>query len=765
VARVEKLTRKTAQQAARQILRELETELNDAFAAFDVDKGRLLRDRWNRLAREATLPPSDPLHERVAPALEWLAVQDRRLADERRYQAALQKLQAALDGPSTGPQLEGLAQAVQQLGRDLPAELAQRYRARLDALRSAARRRTGLLVGTAVGAAVFAACLVTYFVIRANRESRMAAATQALQQLVDAGNIGEARRELERLGRDNPVVAARPEIEALRQRVALAEENERRRHLDFEMALTRAEATAVDEVEPPALAQARDLVRTADEAAAVERMVRVRERERKKERAQRDRAFKAHLQELDDRLGRLEKAVAEAADPADAGLGLRQLETQAARLRQEAAGVSDDLRDSLKAAETRLASLRQKTAEVEGAARLEKRLTAAVHPDGHPGEYVAALEAYRKEFPATARGQDFERALKEQPHWQAVRAWDDLIGPWRDNPLKISPGDARKLLARCREFLQSYPQFVDAAVARHYADALEGVARRDPADRDGAAAGLQTVFADFLVKEVWMVRTRDDRTYYLMKDDLNVEPEFFTFHYFEGLDKGQRRTKSLRRTAVAASSRAPQSVIAETVRKLTTNFTAYEPWDATMVKIAQAVASDEQVDPILQIILLKNVVDCASAGSLPLAGALAPHRRYLDQQKQYLSLSWMDPENKRADNARGEARQVVRSFPSLDGVAGEAKRSQHELEQAIARARYTPAGWLARDRRGAWQCRAEFGPPEGQELGVLVSKTEAEAVWKPIGKVVTGEARIDPANSDALVEGRLVFARPPADGP
>ena len=83
-ALVQGLTRADAQlrgQQTRAAMADLDARLNDAFAARDPIRGRIVRNEWIALTASAPLDPGDPIWERVGPALGWL---ERRGSTRRR---------------------------------------------------------------------------------------------------------------------------------------------------------------------------------------------------------------------------------------------------------------------------------------------------------------------------------------------------------------------------------------------------------------------------------------------------------------------------------------------------------------------------------------------------------------------------------------------------------------------------------------------------------------------------------------------------------
>jgi tetratricopeptide (TPR) repeat protein len=119
-------------QHARNQLQELGGALHDALAAQDHDQVRALAARWRLLAAEAQLVPGvDPLWLRAEPALRWLTRVDRRLAQEKAFQEALNELERALGRNISSEDLGQCYQAVLRFKRDVDPDLVQRYRARL----------------------------------------------------------------------------------------------------------------------------------------------------------------------------------------------------------------------------------------------------------------------------------------------------------------------------------------------------------------------------------------------------------------------------------------------------------------------------------------------------------------------------------------------------------------------------------------------------------------------------------------------------------
>ena len=119
--------------------------LNTAFAAFDQEEGRRLREQWETNVATANLAEDNPIRQMAAPALAWLAEQDRREEQLRKVDAALLALQAALKADVPAAELECAYETAIHLEADTyPPALENAYQMRLaefDAQQQRQRRR------------------------------------------------------------------------------------------------------------------------------------------------------------------------------------------------------------------------------------------------------------------------------------------------------------------------------------------------------------------------------------------------------------------------------------------------------------------------------------------------------------------------------------------------------------------------------------------------------------------------------------------------
>ena len=120
---------------AQAALAEIEARFHEALTARDPICGQAARQEWIALTASGPLAPSDPVWERIGPALSWLEDEDRRAAAALAYEECLEALTQALDEPEPVPaaELEHLGQEVLKYGRGMPDKLQRRYTSRLRA--------------------------------------------------------------------------------------------------------------------------------------------------------------------------------------------------------------------------------------------------------------------------------------------------------------------------------------------------------------------------------------------------------------------------------------------------------------------------------------------------------------------------------------------------------------------------------------------------------------------------------------------------------
>ncbi len=737
-------------------LKSLEAELNAATSTFDVAKARSLRDKWNILLRDADLPQADPIVARANMAFEWLADQERRQATERAFQDSLDDLESALDKNCEPELLERAYYSASGYGRVIPTALEARYRGRLEDLQRKRIQKQRLFVGAGAAAAVLVAALIGVWVNQSNKQRNVDDAVASMKKMLDADQIPQARTFLDDLEEKDSQTARHPEVMGLKTRLIEAEKREQDRARRFREALKEAEAEAPEMVPSPALERAKSLAKRVLEWDAVQKVMESRQGFARQSKLQGDRAFQDRIEDVNKQLQKVEELPAKAQAEQGSREVLARLRDRVFQMQKEGDKHGAEIRDKVDRLIFRLDAVGLAIERSQSQVDLEKKLTASLRGDKSFKTYTETLEKYCKEFPKSKRSQDFEHVLEEQALWKGVLEWTEIVLACDGRPCDLTPKEAKAQGVKCLAFLQSCPNFVDVLVVNQCLSCLKAVVQRDESEAEGAARDIQKLFDDFLIKDLWVLKTKDKRTYYL-RNKLSLEDgdsvSFQPILTFDGKEEGRRKE-------AVNVFRAPQSRLAETIRPILHIGLSEKSWQETTIDIAKRILAEPELDPILRLILFKKVLNYAGKGSYPLWLALGEYRDYFDKLKLNLDVAWMNPENDDANGVRAkaeEAWQKLEKLPSLNSVLERAPKQKESLQQQINKTERRLIGWLARGETG-WEPRSDFAPPTGEYLlKVLVPSQGSTAAWKTIGRLRDGMASFKPETEGDLLEGRLIF--------
>jgi len=760
-----------AQRAAKQFegmkvaaaLRELEVKLNDAMTTFNVPRAVSLRDQWNQLINVARPAPNDPVWARISVVLDWVEQQVRRQADETAFQGFVAEFEQALQQPRSPEELETIHNRVAQLGRGIPEQLEARYQTAMRRFRSAARRRKLLFIGVPLLVlAATSAGGVWYWQYQAEQD-KINTAVNSVRQLIDAGQFADAQGYLENLDKADPLTAQKRPVLAVKDQLYAAQRNEEDRLLAFKDALEQAKTAPLDAVGDRLVEKAENLSRLPDEKSTLHRLSRSRKAQKEEQRLAHEKTLTPQIEELSRSVGMLEEMLKKPFDAQSVSGLLAQHLKQANDLGAKANAASESTQDTLRTLTKRLDAARNTIRHSGLEALVLDQVTRSLNEKQPVAAFVKAAENYVQQFADTARAKDFKTALTEHDHWQAVLAWQTVVEPGSIKGLDVASKDAIKLAESARKYAADHPQSANSTLIEQYLKALDAAARRSEADPKGAPADLRKIFASLVVRDVWMLREADGKVYY-SSEDLKAKVKDaadgrISLKYLIGYD-GRTRSKPLPLGNISKVGLAPQAAIADSVRFLTENF-AEKNWDDTIMSFAQKIRDAKEMDPILQMILLQQVLECGAKGSYPLAVALKGHLELFEKSRVDLTVPWLDPENQAAQKERPRAREFVNQLPLLDRVAKTARDEKQALAGALNASVRTPVGWLNREQANAWQVASPAKLPDGADLYIIVPTAGQPAAWHAIGKAVKGKAMVQSAKGDVLLEGRLVFASKP----
>lgn len=775
VERIRRLSEDVNRSVARRELEQLEPELNRALGELNVIKGRGLRDRWNHLAAVARLAANDPLVERVAPALGWIADDDARLEMERTFRTATAALEQVLERPDAGEEeLRSAGHAVLKCERGIPEPLNGRYRERLRSLElSRQRRRRAIVIGAGL-ALVLIVGSVALIVQRSSAAALAKRLSEAAHQLIADGKFKEARELLDR----HTGIADAPEVLETQRDLLAAESAEGDRAARFQELLNTADNASTAEDAHGALREARSIARLADEKLAA---MQLEDRWQKVEataRETRERKFQEVLNSLAENVKKLESLHGEGTHDDDFMNLAQRSGRELAELKPQSKLVAAPLISQLNLLEARLERIRRVTTELQRKGALLDELTRVT--SFHPGtpdantklqRAVELIQQVAKENPDDPRAADFTLAAKEIPELRGVLAWQQASDGWKS----VIPPDietARRQHTECRSWLDRYFHSPDASLAREYDEYLKSITAREESTGDGTEEGIRQALLDLysgpLIDGLQFLETRDGRIYYLLGEQKFDKGIIAKFRYLVGFNgETKLRERLLRSDLVVDHTRpAPQSEIAKRVRSQLPSV-ALKDWDKFTKELAQSLIDNHKLDRLLQHFLLVKTLEYAGTANSLLRQELKAVLIKLNDDKIDVAAKWMNPDDEGAKIARQAAERAL-SLLGKDELTNAWKQADQRtgfLADQVRR-RVHPIGWLSRGSAGAWSVRTNWSPKQKWRLIVAVPGTvESVLVWKTIG-IADPQAgiKLDAVPGGILHSGRLVFSADVIEG-
>jgi hypothetical protein len=749
----------------RESLRELEGQLNDAFASSDPVRGRIARDRWLAVLGASGLAPEGSVRGPVDDALDWLERQDNKDKADRRHEADTQQLVSVLDDPGMiGPAvLERLGNAVLSHERGMSDQVQKRYLDRLLQERAASERRSRMILAASASAAVLLTVLFLMGVRRHARSNDADQAATAVSDMLELGELEQAAEFLKKLEGADAGLLDYPALSGVRLRFQAAQDREAERALAFDQAIRQAQQSPVTDLKPAALDTARSLARLDTEKAAVEQFAQLRQAAFVDNRDRLDTALAPRLEALSIKIAgmktSLESARPDGQHRAPILDSVMQVQKELDSMGPELAHAGDGLQSLSRVLAQKLDGIRTEIDRHGREVQLVNQLTRAVEYSA-AGEtldldpFAELLKEYAKAIPNTPRARAFSELERESPAWRAVFRWNRLAASWRHEGISVAAPNLRARLEQASKFLAENPRHPDAEQVAAYQRHLEAMARRD-LKTDAPKRRLLQLFSDVLVQSVWVVKVKEtngDSSCYYMNRRFDGKSNAISF--LGGFD-GRERSKNITLSRVVYSDWSPQTKIANKFRSILGKEATFTNWEEVMLDLMTAIRSAPEMDPLLQVALLRKVAGNAIEGSEALRATLTPIKDHLEQGDVDVNVPWMDPDNAESNRLRPTALEMVTSMPSLAEALTEARVRRERVEQVIKRFPRT-VGWLAKEDNG-WQVKTGGVLPHEGDLWVIFPEGDARSTWKQVGAINNGTITLLADKSEAMVEGRPVF--------
>jgi len=744
-------------------------QLAAAHAAGRMPEARSLREQWQELSARAAPQAVDGLALQVAPALKWIAGEDARSASARQHREALAVLDRRLSSAVSPEELDQARRAVLKHG-DLPEPFVSRLYSRTIELKRqtrARRQRTAAMIAGLLVAIFGLAAFVGRGILRADSARRVA---QAADQMIEQGNLSQARRLLEQ----NESLSTSEAYLATQVRLVAAEKKEQERVAAFQGAIERSKSARTSDEADAFLREADRLTITIDERNLVADQIARWKLKAQETTEHQEETFQRRLSEATDALDRLEDMQQRGTASAAFFQLLKSAEETIGELRELTGHVKATLARHADSAESRLAKIKGALVHERDRAELLERLTREsqvfsnqTDPAEQVIRFAELLKKYAAAFPGDPRSRDFTASSAEAILWRGVVAWQQLAGQWKELlPAKVAR--AKERMAECDAWLREFSRSAAAPAIEEYAAFLKHVVAREQDssgdETEGVRRKLHNLFSGPLIDNVQVIELKDGKKYYLKQQLDEPEGEKFTFRYLAGFDGGQR-SKAVSKDELKQphSHEAPQTQICRRLRGIVER-APLAGWNEALVEVAETLRSDRDLDPFLRYYLLLRTLEYARASDAFLETELEKQVADLRDSKISPATKWMDPDDRDVARARRAAGEKVAALGDLKAPWRRAKDREERLSARLFET-VTPVGWLFLDEGRRWRFESGWTPRGESSLWVAAGGENA-AQWVRIGEAhpkALVSLRSEPAR--AFQEGRLVFARdanPPA---
>lgn len=216
-----------------------------AFAARDLALLGAIADEVDALQHRTGMEPDDGFRHRTREAFAWADAEQERLRRDRQFEDACRVLSDGLDQGLTYPELEPLRGGVLRLDMGVPEDLEARFQTVHDAWRASRRRRTSMAVAIA---AIFVAAIGAVVIYIDHLAGQQASAEKRAAEIVaeiDAGRFKAARDMLAHdLAESAWMFEATPRMADAKRRLEADEPKWAARRIEVEAMLAESERLA-----------------------------------------------------------------------------------------------------------------------------------------------------------------------------------------------------------------------------------------------------------------------------------------------------------------------------------------------------------------------------------------------------------------------------------------------------------------------------------------------------------------------------------------
>lgn len=751
---------------ARKRLERVAVELDQAFAAYDLESASRLREEWLESARLAKLEPDDALSLQVSAALDWLDECDRRKENEQQVALLRVELEQALEDESAS--LEEVASRMHVLERydqEIPERLRRRYHQRRELFERGASRRTRGLVAIVLAMIATVGTVTIYLINQQMARRELVDVRQTLEKLIKTNEFRKAQQFVDGLQNRSADVLESPQLQELLVQLEIGAQREKARRDRFTLLRDEVRSSSAAEPTWESVSQAAETVRTTreiadgdDELLEVEQLAGMVADRRHQLQIEVDRAFSDRLQELTSKLRGLESLTV---------TDIQNLQRDV----QGLAGTPHVSPELLRGSQLGLVS--QTLEKREQALMLENKRDAALATlklgVGDKLQYIRALRQYVDDKYGDARDEHFHQVLQQDlPFYESVQNWNALCKRWDDARLSLAAKSIDGPLDLLEQIAKDFPDYPGAQNGDALRAYLREVKQRNTKATDPFTELEKILRQDLFDLQYVVERSTGAQRHYFLGEPELVGDTIALNALTDALDRNATEAKKFRSVQLVRFEN--ESLFAESpqkrfARRALERLSAKnrEPFETIMCDIIQELHDATEIDAIFRGGLLQLLVDRAIADSTILAESLSDYREDIDTPEQLNSENWLAQNSDanivalrdRVDALLKRVRQTPRQLydarvaPRLRAILG-TKPQFHELQWI---------GIALRDDAQQWYVHRVPGRTLGKNGQMIVRHFEdqGKSSFQTIGKVERDEIRLEPPEEFPLVEGALVY--------
>ena len=731
--------------------RALLEETRKAHAAMDESSCRRLAEEWLAVKEQTGVEPDAALADEFSPVQTWLDELAKERDEQAAFDSACSSLETAVEEEHSLHALEKLVAEVLRFERGIPELLAARVNSRLAELRQASRRRFIVTVASIVCAVCLVGLGVTMAVIWHTKAQEQERWQTRIAAAIDQGDLDAAGRLLDQAHTSNPDVFASPEVQALRNRHTQKIAEESLRKQGFAEAIKAVQEAGTEAPNMTALERADQLAEGFEEKSVVqdwrERIARYADDQRRK-----------REEEIDKVIAELEALHAKLAEARKYDIGdTESLCDSCLRLAREvtaADGITSLQKAKVAAVEQSAIQLRNEARKNEARRKAIQEALAKVRKAcSDPAALAKELQSFAKEYPEHPLSAEFVQATRMAPAWQPIASWAKVRAGWKG--LRVEEvATAKARLAQVESYLKDHPAALQGNAVATYRDYLKAAVRAMPEGRLRNAVALEESLTHPLVADVFLLSTKDERRFYLLKPTLAEwkinEQEVYRYRFDYVVDeKCTTRSASVKPAELAGKpAPAPQTAFSKEALQSVRGFKG-AGWETFYLRLSWQALSSKEIDPVLRAALVKNLLDYALD--------VAPVRlTNVEQaasllQKHSVPVRWMDPNDAEATKTRLQLSKLLEGMSALKAAPSAVEAALRKREGLLMP--YRPVGILL-STSGTIEASAL---PRKGNLYVPVNQPNGQPIMRRIGVIADGKVTLDSSAVSGLPRGSLVF--------